>query len=58
MASKRIEYLDAVKGFAIFLMVFAHAIGWNVTDDAKMVAMDYSQPIASAAKGVLWRKVY
>lgn len=58
MASKRIEYLDAVKGFAIFLMVFAHAIGWNVTDDAKMVAMDYSQPIASAAKGVLWRLVY
>ena len=50
MASKRIEYLDAVKGFAIFLMVFAHAIGWYVTDDAKMVAMDYSQTIASAAK--------
>lgn len=38
MASQRIEYLDAVKGFAIFLVVFGHAIGWNVTDDAKMVA--------------------
>ena len=26
MEKKRIEYLDAIKGFAIFLMVMGHAI--------------------------------
>lgn len=26
---QRIEYIDAIKGFAIFLMVMGHAIAWN-----------------------------
>lgn len=28
----RIEYLDAIKGFAIILVVFGHALAWNFTD--------------------------
>ena len=31
MEDERIEYLDAIKGVAIFLMVMAHAIGWNLS---------------------------
>lgn len=29
---KRIEYIDALKGFAILLMVMGHAIAWNYFD--------------------------
>ena len=28
----RIEYLDAIKGFAIILVVIGHVIAWNVND--------------------------
>lgn len=29
---QRIEYIDAIKGLAIFLMVMGHAIAWNYDD--------------------------
>lgn len=58
MASRRIEYLDAVKGFAIFLVVFAHAIGWNVSDVDSIINPDYHQPFHTAWKGLLWQIVY
>lgn len=29
---QRIEYIDAIKGLAIFLMVMGHAIAWNYED--------------------------
>lgn len=32
MSNKRIEYLDALKGFAIFLMVVGHVIPWNMPE--------------------------
>lgn len=58
MASQRIEYLDAVKGFAIFLVVFAHAIGWNISDIESILDPDYHQSIDSAAKGLVWSIIY
>lgn len=30
MEKERIIFLDQAKGFTIFLMVFAHAIAWNL----------------------------
>lgn len=29
METKRIEYLDTIKGFAILLMIMGHSIAWN-----------------------------
>ena len=29
---QRIEYIDAIKGLAIFLMVMGHAIAWTYDD--------------------------
>ena len=29
---QRIEYIDAIKGLAIFLMVVGHAVAWNYAD--------------------------
>lgn len=29
METKRIEYLDMIKGFAILLMLMGHSIAWN-----------------------------
>ena len=56
--SKRIVYLDATKGFAIFLMVFAHIIAWNFEDYTQVVWYDVSQPINVKVAGFLWQVIY
>lgn len=45
MEKKRIEYLDAIKGFAIFLMVMGHVIAWNYADYSRICIYDPNQPI-------------
>ena len=41
---KRIEYLDAMKGFAIILMIMGHAIAWNYGDFKEIVILTEVQP--------------
>lgn len=41
---KRIEYLDAMKGFAIILMIMGHAIAWNYGDFKEIVVLTEVQP--------------
>lgn len=45
MENKRIEYLDAIKGFTIFLMVMGHAIAWNYADFNEICIYKFNQPI-------------
>lgn len=45
MEKKRIEYLDAIKGFAILLVVMAHTIAWNYSDYNDICVYDPNQPI-------------
>ena len=45
MEKKRIEYLDAIKGFAIFLMVMGHVIAWNYVDYSRICIYDPDQSI-------------
>lgn len=42
---KRIEYLDAIKGFAIILMVMGHVIAWNYADYREICIYNFNQPI-------------
>lgn len=49
---ERIQYIDAVKGFAIFLMVFAHSIGWNMSD-WQNICRD-----SNSLDGFLWQLIY
>lgn len=55
---KRIEYLDATKGFAIFLMVFAHAIAWSFDDYRQVVILNGNQDSGIKCAGFLWQLVY
>lgn len=40
---KRIEYIDAIKGFAIILMVMGHVIAWNYSDYESVCVYDFKQ---------------
>ena len=39
------EYIDAIKGFAIFLMVMGHVIAWNFEDYNQICIYDVNQSI-------------
>lgn len=58
MERKRIEYLDAVKGFAIFLMVMGHAIAWNYAQSDEICIYNFNQPIHIKMGGVIWQLIY
>lgn len=45
MEKERIEYIDAIKGFAIFLMVMGHVIAWNFEDYNQICIYDVNQSI-------------
>jgi len=56
--TKRIEYIDAIKGFAIFLVVFAHAIAWNISDTSAIIHYDYGISPNLKVGGFLWQIIY
>ena len=58
MQKERIEYLDAIKGFAIFLMVMAHAIAWNYSDYNIICIYNPGQPINIKMGGIVWQLIY
>ena len=55
--TKRIEYLDQIKGFAIFLMVFAHIIAWSY-DDWRLVMHPVDNKQCFINAGLIWHFVY
>ena len=58
MESKRIEYLDAVKGFAMLLVVMAHTIGWNFLKWEDVVLFNIENPINVMNAGFIWQLIY
>lgn len=54
---RRLEWIDAVKGFAIFLMVFAHAIAWTYGNWEDIVLFSPEQPV-NVKWGCLWQLIY
>ena len=55
---KRIEYLDAIKGIAIILMVMGHVIAWNYGDFKNIVEYNSAQPVNVKVGGVIWQLIY
>lgn len=55
---QRIEYIDAIKGFAILLMVIGHAIAWNYSDYSLICTYDYNQSNNTKIGGLIWQLIY
>lgn len=55
---KRIEYIDAIKGFAIILMVMGHVIAWNYTDYTAVCIFNAEAPLNIKMGGVIWQLIY
>lgn len=55
---KRIEYIDALKGFAILLMVMGHAIAWNYFDYESVCIYSPHQLTNIKTGGVIWQLIY
>lgn len=58
MENERIEYLDAIKGVAIFLMVMGHAIGWNLSSWEDVCIYNPQQLGNIKWGGVIWQLIY
>lgn len=58
MSSNRIEYVDAVKGFAILLMVMAHTIGWNFSDWTFLTYDVTEVTKGELNAGIIWKLIY
>lgn len=54
---QRIEYIDAIKGLAIFLMVMGHAIAWNY-DDYNAVCNFHPEQTINVKWGAIWQLIY
>ena len=52
---QRIEYINAIKGLAIFLMVMGHAIAWNYDDYNAVCNFHPEQTINVKMGGAIWR---
>lgn len=57
MEKKRLQYLDEIKGFAIILMVLAHAIAWSFEDWRAVMNPVVSTPNLVNA-GLIWKFIY
>ena len=55
---KRIEYIDSIRGLAIFLVVMGHAIAWNYGDWQQICVFSPSQPKSYWVGGVVWQVIY
>lgn len=51
----RIEYLDAIKGFAIILVVFGHVLAWNFTD---LNTIMHPVVFEDIRFGLVWNLIY
>lgn len=58
MMEKRIEYIDSIRGLAIFLVVMGHAIAWNYGDWQQICVFSPSQPKSYWVGGVVWQVIY
>lgn len=58
MDKERIIFLDQAKGFAIFLMVFAHAIAWNLDNYQSVLFINSEQSNRNIIAGLLWQLIY
>ena len=54
---QRIEYIDAIKGLAIFLMVMGHAIAWNYDDYNAVCNFHPEQTINVKMGGAIWQLI-
>lgn len=57
MEKQRLQYLDEIKGFAIILMVLAHAIAWSFEDWRPVMNPTVSTPNLVYA-GLIWKFIY
>lgn len=57
MEKIRLQYLDEIKGFAIILMVLAHAIAWSFEDWRPVMNPVVSTPNLVQA-GLIWKFIY
>lgn len=58
MDKERIKFLDSAKGLAICLMVFAHAIAWNLADYPSVISINSTQSDKNLVAGLLWQFIY
>lgn len=58
MDKERIKFLDSAKGLAICLMVFAHAIAWNLADYQSVISINSTQSDKNLVAGLLWQFIY
>lgn len=54
---KRIQYIDAIKGFAILLVVMGHVLAWNFPHDVSIQFED-SQSVNVIMGGVVFQLIY
>lgn len=55
---KRIEYLDAIKGFAILLMLIGHAIAWNIQGWQDILPIQEGMDQSKVKVGLIWNLIY
>lgn len=56
--TQRLQYLDSIKGFAIFLMVLAHAIAWQFEDYREVVWLQENMTNNVLNAGFIWQFIY
>jgi fucose 4-O-acetylase-like acetyltransferase len=58
MEQERMAFLDSAKGLAIFLMVFAHCIAWNLDDYQSVLLFSPEQSERNTIAGLLNQIIY
>lgn len=58
MKTKRIEYLDTIKGFAILLMLMGHSIAWNFPCWQNVLPIREGMEWQDIKVGLIWNLIY